>query len=234
LADRVPNDARRDPVGARGLSAPGGIVVFRWWAGFASLGAGLVHLAAVSEHVAEWWLYAVFFLVLGVVQIAWAVQAMEGDSLPVPSLFATVNAAVIGLWLVSRTIGLPVGPEPWTAEAVGAADLLCTALEAVVIVLVVLIVRRPPVQESRGLTRPQRRMVAIGAVGAAVVTVVALAANPPNFLHPPRPHDDHAAQVIPRRGRQPPRVTEVGHASSRPSIVAWNTASARDDTPSFS
>jgi hypothetical protein len=170
-------------------------VVIRWWAGFASLGAGLIHLAVVSEHVAEWWLYGAFFLVLGVVQIAWAVLAMESDPIPVPSLFATVNAAVVGLWFVSRTIGLPVGPEPWAAEAVGRADLLCSALGAVVVFLLVLAMRRPQVQESRALTKPQRRMVAIGAVAAATVTVLALAAT--SFQHAPHQHGVHSAGVIP-------------------------------------
>jgi hypothetical protein len=38
---------------AEGLSRPGGVLVIRWWAAFASLGAGIIHLAAVSEHVSE-------------------------------------------------------------------------------------------------------------------------------------------------------------------------------------
>jgi hypothetical protein len=129
-------------------------------------------------------------------QIAWALQAMESDPLPVPRLYAAVNAAVIGLWFVSRTTGLPVGPEPWEAEAVGTADLLCSALEAVVVVLLALTLRRPQVQKSAALTKLQRRMVAIGAVAAAAVTVAALAANPPVFRHAAHPHDDHSAGVI--------------------------------------
>ena len=184
----------------------GGVVVIRWWAAFASLGAGIIHLAAVSEHAAHWWLYGVFFLVLGVGQIAWAVQAIEGGSLPDPRSYAALNAGVIGLWFVSRTTGLPVGPEPWTAEAVGTADLLCSALEAVVVVLLVLTVRQPQVQDSSALTKPQRRMVAIGAVGAAAVTVVALAANPPVFGHAPHQPSDHSAEIIHDAGEQPPRL----------------------------
>jgi hypothetical protein len=181
LVDGVPKDARRDSVGARDLSLPGGVAVIRWWAGFASLGAGLIHLAVVSEHVAEWWLHAVFFIVLGVVQIAWAVQAMERDRLPVPQLFATLNVAVIGLWLVTRTTGLPVGPEPWQAEAVGTADLVCTGLEAVVVVLLILTARRPNVQDTTARTKVQLRTIAVGALATAAVTVAALAANPPAF-----------------------------------------------------
>jgi hypothetical protein len=174
---------------------PGGVVMIRWLAGFASLGAGIIHLAAVSEHAAHWWLHGVFFLVLAVVQIGWAVQTMERSPLPVPRLYAAVNAAVIGVWFVSRTTGLPVGPEPWEAAAVGTADLLCSALEAVMVVLVVLTMRRPQVEESAALTKTQRRMVAAGAVVAAAVTVAALVANPPVLGHAPHPHDDHAAEV---------------------------------------
>ena len=187
-------DARRHSAGDRGPRMPDGVVI-RWWAAFASLGAGLIHLAVVSEHASEWWLYGVFFLVLGVVQIGWAALAMEGDLLPVPRLFAAVNASIIGLWIVTRTTGLPVGPEPWKAEAVGTADLLCCALEAVVVVLLVLAVQRPDVQESAPLTKTQRRMVAVGALAAAAVTLAALVAHPPVFGHV---HHSHGANSISR------------------------------------
>ena len=163
-------------------------MVIRWWAACASLGAGLIHLAVVSEHVSEWWLYGVFFIVLGVVQMAWAVQAMAGDPVPVPRLFAAMNTAVIGLWVVTRTTGLPVGPEPWEPEAVGTADLLCSALEAAAAVLLMVMVRRPDVHESAALTKVQRRMVAVGALVIAAVTVAALVTNPPAFRQGRVPH----------------------------------------------
>lgn len=182
-------DARRGSVGAWGQRIPDGVVI-RWWAACASLGAGLIHLAVVSEHVSEWWLYGVFFIVLGVVQMAWAVQAMAGGPLPVPGLFAAMNIAVVGLWLVTRTTGLPVGPKPWEAESVGTADLVCSALEAAVavLVMVMVMVRRPEVHESAALTKVQRRMVAVGALVIAAVTVAALVANPPAFRGGHHPH----------------------------------------------
>jgi hypothetical protein len=95
----VLNDVQRDSVGAWGQGILGGVVI-RWWAACASLGAGLIHLAVVSEHVSAWWLYGVFFIVLSVVQMAWAVEAMASGPLPVPRLFAAMNTAVIGLWLL--------------------------------------------------------------------------------------------------------------------------------------
>ena len=182
LVGSMLKDARHSAAD-RGPRRPGAVVI-RWWAACASLGAGVIHLAVVSEHVSEWWLYGLFFIVLGVVQIGWAVLAMEGDSLPSRLLYAAVNAAVIGLWLLTRTTGLPVGPEPWQAEAVAAADLLCSVLEAVVVVLLLLTVRRPDVQEPTTATKPQLRMIAVGALAVAAVTIAALTTTPHVLGHP--------------------------------------------------
>lgn len=43
--------------------------VARCWAGFASLGAGLVHLAVVREHLDHWLLASAFFAVVGALQL---------------------------------------------------------------------------------------------------------------------------------------------------------------------
>jgi small-conductance mechanosensitive channel len=157
----------------------------RWWAGFASLGAALIHFAVVQEHLAEWWLYGVFFAALGAVQLLWGGVALTEEELPAPRLFAAVNAVVLVLWLVTRTTGLPIGPEPWDAEPVGIADVMCGALELVVVVLLVLSVRRPPVEESAKTSGLQPSLVAIGALAVASLTMVGLAATgyPENAHH---------------------------------------------------
>jgi hypothetical protein len=62
---------------------------------------------------------------------------------------------------------------------VGTADLVCTGLEAAVVVLLMLTARRPSIQNSTALTRGQLRMIAVGALATAAVTVAALAVNPP-------------------------------------------------------
>jgi len=103
--------------------------VARCWAGFASLGAGLVHLAVVQEHLAEWWVYGVFFAVTGAAQILWGLGALARDRVPFLRLVAAGNIALVALWATTRTVGIPIGPEPWTTEAVGRADVLCVVLE---------------------------------------------------------------------------------------------------------
>ena len=36
------------------------------------------------------------------------------------------NLAIASVWLVSRTVGLPLGPEAWEPEAIHVADIVAT------------------------------------------------------------------------------------------------------------
>ena len=76
---------------------------------------------------------ALFFAVLGAAQIGWGLAALARDRAPFPRAVIGVNVGVLALWVVSRTVGLPVGPEAGTAEAVGRADVLCMALQLLVV-----------------------------------------------------------------------------------------------------
>jgi hypothetical protein len=156
--------------------------VVRCWAGFASLGAGLVHLAVVQEHLDEYWLYGTFFAVLGTAQLLWAVAALARDRAPWLRTIAYGNLAVVALWAVTRTVGLPIGPEHWEPEAAGRADVLCTLLEVAVAGLL-LVAARLPTTASRttGSNRSTGRFVAVlfaGALAVSAVTTPALAATP--------------------------------------------------------
>jgi hypothetical protein len=155
--------------------------VARCWAGFASLGAGLIHLAVVQEHFDEWWLYGTFFLAVGIAQIVWAVVALAKDAPPWRLLTAWCNFAIVVLWAVTRTTGLPIGPEPGQAEAVGRADVLCCVLELVVFGALMVV----PWLAARDERTAGRRRVATfvalmfaGALFSAAITTPALAATP--------------------------------------------------------
>jgi hypothetical protein len=155
--------------------------VARCWAGFASLGAGLIHLAVVQEHFGEWWLYGTFFLAVGIAQIVWAVVALARDTPPWRVLTAWCNAAVVVLWAVTRTTGLPFGPEPGKPEAVGRADVLCSVLELVVFATLMVV---PWLAAHDARSAGRRRVgtfVALmfaGALVSAAITTPALAATP--------------------------------------------------------
>jgi len=51
------------------------------------------------------------------------------------------NGVVIAIWLVSRLVGLPFGPDAFTPEAVSFKDLLATYDEVVVVLLCALVLR---------------------------------------------------------------------------------------------
>src|SRR6266700_1042630 len=116
-----------------------------------SLGAAVIHVAVAPEHLAEFWAFGAFFTGAGVVQAALAVAmlAVPARRLLAAALVGTLG--VLGLWVVSRTAGVPIGPHPWVPEAIGMTDIACTLMEVIeVAVLAVLVVRRP---------RPRRQTV---------------------------------------------------------------------------
>jgi hypothetical protein len=155
--------------------------VARCWAGFASLGAGLIHLAVVQEHFDEWWLYGSFFLAVGVAQIVWAVVALARDAPPWRVLTAWCSFAIVVLWAVTRTTGLPIGPEPGQAEAVGRADVLCCVLELVVfgaLIAVPWLVARDERTAGRSRVGTFVALMFAGALVSAAITTPALAATP--------------------------------------------------------
>lgn len=166
--------------------------VARCWAGFASLGAGLVHVAVIQEHLDYWVPAGVFFAVIALAQIGWGVAALMRDRAPVPWVVAAATIGVVTLWALSRTTGLPVGPDAGTPEAVGTADVLCMVLHGLVIGGV-LIARRGTPAASPATVRPRAGRVLVGLGAGALVmsalTTPALAATEAG--EHARPHGSH-------------------------------------------
>jgi hypothetical protein len=112
--------------------------------GWLSLAAGAVHAMAGPEHLAEWWAYGLFFFGAAAFQVAYGLllltQGIEGWG-GWPAVRGRVYAAgiaftgaVILVWAVSRTVGVPVGPEAFEPEGVGPLDLASKALEAALLI----------------------------------------------------------------------------------------------------
>jgi hypothetical protein len=104
-------------------------------------GAGLIHVEAAIQHVDEYVLYAVFFALLAPAQFAWGAAVYRRPGRRLLLAGAVGSLVVVGLWIVSRTSGLPIGPTPWQPEPVGAIDALATADEAVLALLAILQLR---------------------------------------------------------------------------------------------
>jgi hypothetical protein len=106
----------------------------RWQAAAFSAGAAAMHFAEVSTHYEEWWLFGAFFLTVAWFQAVSAVAFVARSDRRLPLGITVVNLAVIGIWVWSRTTGLPIGPEAGEQEPIAAADLLATVLEGLLVV----------------------------------------------------------------------------------------------------
>ena len=71
----------------------------------------MIHAAVVPEHLVEYWVFGAFFILTAVFQLAWAVVVVLRPSAIVYTAGALINGAIIALWALSRTIGLPIAPR---------------------------------------------------------------------------------------------------------------------------
>jgi predicted branched-subunit amino acid permease len=158
-----------------------GADVARCWAGFASLGAGLVHAAVIRDHTGG---HAVFFAAVAAGQLSWGLAALARDRMPAPRWVAGATLAVLAVWVISRTAGIPVG----SPEDVGAADLGAAALELVVLVAGAVTRWGPRVR--RGSTAGLLGGIAAGALLVGAITTPALAGT--GAGERATPHGHHA------------------------------------------
>lgn len=152
--------------------------VARCWAGFASFGAGLIHIAVVREHLAESLSQGIFFAVVGLAQVAWAFWALTRSTVPFPRITAGATLGLIALWGVSRTIGLSLDPLTAVREPVGVADVLCVVLEAALIGCVFVAAPRAaqaPVEADPWMGRSATRGRGLALLAAGALAVSALA-----------------------------------------------------------
>jgi hypothetical protein len=91
--------------------------------------AAAVHVVASTGHFSEWWLYGVFFAALAAWQAAWGVLVYREPSEGALVMGAGANVGVAILWLITRTTGLPFGPDQWSPEKVGVLDIAATVDE---------------------------------------------------------------------------------------------------------
>jgi hypothetical protein len=118
--------------------------------GWLSLAAGVIHAVAAIDHFDHYWLYGVFFLALTYGQVLWGVALLRGrvDDRGL-TIGARANLAIVAVWLYSRTIGVPIGPEAGRPEAVGVMDVAAT-LDQVVLAAYVAAIVRPQLRDMRG------------------------------------------------------------------------------------
>lgn len=107
----------------------------------ASAAAAGVHAAVGPAHFRESLLFGTFFALAALGQLAWAGAASVHCTRALLRIGVVGNLAILVLWVVTRTVGLPGGLLP-APEAVGPWDLACAAWEVAVVVSCLAMLRR--------------------------------------------------------------------------------------------
>jgi len=131
-----------------------------------TLGAAAIHFSVAPDHLVEFAPFGILFVVVGAVQLALAPLVVL---LPGRRVFATamaVAAACLLLWGASRTVGLPVGPNPGQPEPLGLADALTGIFELLSLLLFLLLLTSSP-------RRSTRRWWLVGTVPIGVLLTIA-------------------------------------------------------------
>ena len=136
-----------------------------------SVGAAAIHFAVVFEHFADYTLYGVFFLVISWAQLIWPAVLLWRPSRLWLWLGIVGNAIVIAVYVASRTVGLPFGPDLHNAESVGALDVVSCVLEFGLIVGCAALLWRPSIAD-----RPVARRGAFASAAALIAVPVAVIA----------------------------------------------------------
>jgi len=139
--------------------------------------AAVIHFAVAGSHFQEYWLFGVFMLGVAWLQLGWAATALFRPTRLLVSSGAVLNAAVIVVYILTRTVGDIVGPDPGDVEPAGFGDLLCTVAEAAIVAgcLWLLVTR-----VSRVVRRGQASLAAAAGAGvlAALLSVALVDGGP--------------------------------------------------------
>ena len=160
---------RGDP----GRAERSGAYWLRVIAALISAGAAAIHFAVISEHLRVWWAEGAFFVVAAAIQMLWALAVLLRPSRLLYAVGAAGNVFLAATWIVSRTMGVPLGPEAGEPEPVGFVDAMATTYELVAVAaLVALLFRAARV----AVERPAAALARISwVVGLLLVPLTALA-----------------------------------------------------------
>ena len=140
---------------------------------WASMAAALIHFAVIQQHLADYWVYGWFFVVVATGQLAWALAAVLRPTRPLLLAGAVGNGLVAVAWVVTRASGSLVGPEASSRAAVGFGDVASTLLEVAIVVGCVAALVWPQALTAGSSRRGEVASVVV-ALGLTLLTVLGL------------------------------------------------------------
>lgn len=137
-----------------------------------------IHAAVAPPHLSEDPLFGVFFLLVAGAQLTWVAQLASRTTPRLLQVGVALNVALILLWLVTRTLGLPFGLLP-EAHPVGGWDVACVLWQFATIACCVRLLRPATAGVATRTSTPvpgwfEWHPTTRAAVGAAAVVLVLL------------------------------------------------------------
>ena len=145
--------------------------LLRWTAVAGLVAAGALHGLVVESHLQEWAASGYFFLALSLLQIGAAMAIVAKPHRLVGLAAIGVNATALVVYVVSRTSGMPFGPDAGIAGPVGPADLISAIAELVAVAALVPLLNAPvrPVAPRSAGMRAQLAVVGFGMLALTAV-----------------------------------------------------------------
>jgi hypothetical protein len=141
-----------------------------WAVAGLSTGAAVIHFAMVPVHAGGSLIDPLGFAIAGWFQLFVAAAALTGRAGRRTWLASAVgNLAIAGLWVWSRTAGLPVGEHQGVVEEVGAIDLMAQGLGVAAAILSARLFLAPATGSDRVRLAPA--FAAAAAIGLATTVI---------------------------------------------------------------
>lgn len=106
-----------------------------------SVVAAGIHGTVFPAHAREGMAVGAFFAFATLFQLGWALLVVTRPSRRLLLVGAAANAAMVAAWVISRSVGVPFGPDAGHPEAIGFADTVTTTYEAALALIAVYLVR---------------------------------------------------------------------------------------------
>ena len=152
--------------------------------------AAAIHVAMAPSHLGESTLEGAGFLVAAWVQVGLAIVVAARPSRWALAATVGMSVALIAVWAVSRTAGLPFGEHSGHPESVTFVDGVTVALEALAALLAGFLLLRPAASIARG-----KGLAFGGALGVLVLATTAIA-SPAARDHAAGAHGDHSGEGV--------------------------------------